>query len=734
VYDRTTNIYTLRGNSANAIEHPSVSNYAEKLAWLQKVTATSNRIYVRDLQAAVSTLVINTSSILDHPHLSADGNYLTYAQAVSPTRFVVYDRNLTTNQQVQPVSTTASLTAPYWQFPDEFAVVTKVIGIVGGELVNGKALIQVPANALSGDVTFTIQKVETLPATLPSPLQRVSAYKISSNATQDFTSLISVVIPIDISTTLPADQVITELYTWDSTNNKYEKDRIEDKVTSFGFKMNKLSSYTFVAGRATKTELSNDCTTKGGQFNGKYCQLLFSSSSPVFTAQAVGRNYTILSINVGNFGRAGTTEFDYCLKYAVKLCSYAVEERVRNALVQANADIIAIQEVWHSDCLYVEETGVPFLGVPELLYYTDRVCTTSSTQQTLTQLERLLLDNTFTKESKYEWRCTQPVRLPNNTVGGGPKTVNGYERIAVRKELFELVGLSPATIQPPCDPNSADPTQNYLGRDTGFQVETVRLKNPIGEAQYAEFDVVNSHMFSAFGISAAECRQVQLSALRTRYYPTSAGPLAKRLLLMGDFNTDAIRNANVQPTDVGRNRFNTLFSPVDASIDLFPYTKTAYLLSNPNELTASFLGSGFSLDHVLSNFADGTCARGESISGLDHKRTLCTLRGFDSGTAQFLMLLWDTSTSPVQYNLWNGIVTPAKKGVRLTYAPVTYPSLGRHVISGIPNDSPIILETKACRFGTYRNLNVPVAGQVLDPGQILVLPEQRFQDNLPICQ
>ncbi len=127
-YDRTTNVYTLRLQSASLIEHPSVSNALEKIAWFQQVSATSNRIYVRDLVAAVSTLVVNTTSVLAHPHLSADGNYLAYAQEVTD-RFVVYTRNLTTNQQIVPVSTTASLTAPYWQFP---VPVTQLAGSATG--------------------------------------------------------------------------------------------------------------------------------------------------------------------------------------------------------------------------------------------------------------------------------------------------------------------------------------------------------------------------------------------------------------------------------------------------------------------------------------------------------------------------------------------------------------------------------------------------------------------------
>jgi Tol biopolymer transport system component len=746
LYNRITNIYSVVRNVTDVIEHPSVSNSGKKVAWLQ-TTGANKLIYVRDIQANTTTQILSSATALDHPHLAADGNYLTFAQQINSI-YNIYVRNLATGQQVKSVGSTVNNIAPYWQFPDETKV-SATIGVAGGDLILGNALIQVPANALSADVTFTIERLDPggLPAAIPSPLSFATAYKFSSNATAEFNSQITMVVPVDVPTALPANQVITELYVWDAANNKYQKERIGENDAGFIFEPIKLSETIFVAGRATTSALTTACTTKGGQFNGKYCQLPFSSSSPTLTTQAVGLSYKVLSLNVGNFARSGTFTFDYCLKYAAKLCSYAVEERVREALVQANADIIAIQEVWHSDCQFVDEPGIPFLGLTELLYNTDKVCGPSSTQQTLTQVERLLVDNTSTKESKYEWRCTQAVPLPLNTIEGDAKTVNGYECIAVRKEFFELAVQSPQPIQPPCDPNSADSTQNYLGRDTGFHVETVRLKNPIGEAQYAEFDVVNAHMFKAFSGkyftgNSAECRQVQLLALQSRYRSAPVMPAPKRLLIMGDFNTDPLQNANGQATgiELGRSQFNRQFSPIDAAIDLpGPYFKMSYLLSNPSEATLR-VGIGpidliaNSLDHVLSNFADGTCIRREPVSGLDHLSTLCTLTGFDSGTANFLMLLWNQDNPTVQYNLWNGIVIPAKKGVWLTYLRVTNPSLGRHVISGVPNNSPIVLEARACPSGFTRRINVPGLGQSLDPGLSIGLPDQRFGEFLSTCQ
>jgi Subtilase family len=123
LYNRTANTYSNIRQATSVLEHPSASNYGEKVAWLEKV-GSSNRINVRDIQAAITTQILSTTNVLNHPHLAADGNYLTFAQQVSG-KFAVYIRNLTTNQQVVAVTSSVNNTAPYWQFP---APVTQLLG------------------------------------------------------------------------------------------------------------------------------------------------------------------------------------------------------------------------------------------------------------------------------------------------------------------------------------------------------------------------------------------------------------------------------------------------------------------------------------------------------------------------------------------------------------------------------------------------------------------------------
>jgi Tol biopolymer transport system component len=123
LYNRTANTYTLITRNANPIEHPSVSNYAEKLVWLQR-EPTRNRLLMRNLLTNVQTQIISVPEQLDHPHISADGLYLTYARQTGSV-LNIYTRDLTTNQQVRAVASSVTNTAPYWQFP---APVTQLVG------------------------------------------------------------------------------------------------------------------------------------------------------------------------------------------------------------------------------------------------------------------------------------------------------------------------------------------------------------------------------------------------------------------------------------------------------------------------------------------------------------------------------------------------------------------------------------------------------------------------------
>jgi hypothetical protein len=701
---------------------------------------TQYRIYVRRVDnptdSAFFAPKVNTQTINDHAHITADGNYLTYAlQTQVGGKLTVVTRNIATGATASLSDATADLSAPYWQQPDEFAPVSQTIGIAGGTFVSGKALIQAPANSLSGDVTFTIEKLKVPPAPLPNSLEAIGAYKFSSNATAAFNSSITLVAPVDTAATLPANQVITELYTWDTATGKYEKEQIGDVNTGFLLEPNKLSSSTLVIGRITVAALAAQCNAQGGQFNGRYCQLPFSGSGAVsstLTAQAVGRTYKILSFNVGNALTGGNGLF-YCSKYDFKLCSFAVEERIRNKIIQDNPDIIAFQEVWHSDCTFESEPETTSFSTSfgDITYsrQKDRVCASNLVDAALTQLERLLLDTISPKSSQFEWRCTRAVPLPNNT-NGGPKTVNGYECIAIRKELFEFFGPSPQPIQPPCDPANVNPEQNYLGRDTGFQVETVRPKNYVGVVDNATFDIVNAHLIQP----TSTCKQVQITKFRERYLN-----VPKRLLVLGDFNTDPL-----ELTDVARGIFNSTFTNYILPANTFPYTKLAYLLDDPNEKT-SFTILALSLDHVASNFADGSCVRGNSITGVDHLRTLCNLTGFDSANVEFFMTLWNQSTSPSTVTRLprNGTVVPVKKGVKLVYAkvengltPGANLSEGRHRITGLPTDVTFFLNTKACPLGSERSLNflpppLPTTGfnyNLLEPGQSRSLPVQNFNE------
>jgi uncharacterized delta-60 repeat protein len=152
LYNRAANTYTTARSVPDVMEHPSVSNNAEKIAWLQK-TGMNNLIFVRDIAANTNTQVLSTTDQLNHPHLSADGLTLTFAQQVTGI-FNVYTRNLTTNLQVKAVTSTVNNTAPYWQFPvagtldTTFGTAGKVTTNFGSDVDYAAAVILDASNRL----------------------------------------------------------------------------------------------------------------------------------------------------------------------------------------------------------------------------------------------------------------------------------------------------------------------------------------------------------------------------------------------------------------------------------------------------------------------------------------------------------------------------------------------------------------------------------------------------------
>ena len=583
------------------------------------------------------------------------------------------------------------------------------VGSVGGVVSLGLAKLEVPAGAVPANTSFAIEKLNALPAPLPtgeemgriSDARVVSGYRLRSSIAK-FQDYIKFTVPIDVPATIPGDQLTTELYVWDGT--KYDKVRIGSDDRSFeytnyqmlGSSSGSLANVTdFLVVRAPTSSVSPACTAGGGTWNGIYCQ-----GGVGALALRENRNTTlnqkVLSINVGN------TDTNYCGLYLVKLCSYADEQKIGRYIASQNADIIALQETWHNQCFFVD-TGDR-----------DRLCSraTATLPGFGKQMERLLLTN-----QGYDTRCSPTVSFPNEPATSNKKIVNGFECIAIRKTLFEFTtaaGSSPATIQPPCE---TKPTGTYfVGSDTGSQVETIRPKtfvyrDPITASdltlaqQAVEFDVVNSHL--ATSIPLATCTDLQITAISQRYFdlrPNLIRPLGKRLLLLGDYNR-TYGNQSEAP-------FQT-FAPFQAALNLAtieppnatdPRRRIAYLLSNPNEFTASFLGVQFAgFDHVSSNFLElaGTgCVRGNRTANMDHNPTFCTLKGIDAGWTRGLIVYNQTNVDGTITQVPElNFMSARKYGVELTYVKTRQyvNTSGLHTVIGLSDAGPVILEFRRCK-------------------------------------
>jgi hypothetical protein len=626
----------------------------------------------------------------------------------------------------------------------------------GGYAKLGRFIADVPSGALNSATTFTLTKPAAVPATIPSTdefllnqvpgAQVVSLYKITSSVAQ-YQNPIQVVIPIDIPFSGAVNDYVTELYRWDGSS--YTTLRIDKGATNFLYEPIRLAAGgdTFVAVRAPISAVTTACTARAGTFNGVYCELPFDSvanSAAVQSGNTRARaldQYKMVSFNVGNALQSGpynqpfycgnTSSTDVATSaYVFKLCSYAVERRVREALRQdgnsGQFDLLALQELWNNDCstsldIFVTKRVVLTQG-PVNYDNGDRVCAApTTTPGKIKQIERLIPTSTF------DYHCS-PIRSFPSSPRLSKRKTNGYECIAIRRQHFEftLPEFSTPTIQPACPGVTQSSTIYYEGSDTGFQVENVRLKGSLGPVADATFDFINTHMI---GATNADCRRAQLNTLYTSYR-IGINPKPTRILIAGDFNTTTV--IPLFP-DIATTYFNTIINALNTPIDAFTGAKLGYFVSNPFEITTNFIGLQYGFDHVITNFADSAsagaaCVRVDVVYGTDHKRTVCTLAGFDSGKVRAGMQLWDSSDLNGTYQAWNGgTVTASRRGIALRYVKTTTGS-PTYDSTGLASSLPTVLYYQGCRLGSIMSrTNTVLPGGAVSNGLL------KFFENLGIC-
>ncbi|MEM7735725.1 MAG: hypothetical protein AAF267_08025 [Deinococcota bacterium] len=149
-----------------------------------------------------------------------------------------------------------------------------VVDNAGGAVQLGDAYILVPEAALSEPVEFSIERLslEQVPE-LSKPFEAKSFYQFSSTSASIFNSPVQLIIPVDAPMPSSRAEQVRELYVLDG--DELVKMSIGDATSAFIFTVDRLDSITFIAAIANTEDVEAECTSRGGTFNGKYCQLPF---------------------------------------------------------------------------------------------------------------------------------------------------------------------------------------------------------------------------------------------------------------------------------------------------------------------------------------------------------------------------------------------------------------------------------------------------------------------------
>jgi len=279
----------------------------------------------------------------------------------------------------------------------------------------------------------------------------------------------------------------------------------------------------------------------------------------------------LLQANVGNVAVT-------CLPYKFKLCYAATEQRIAAEIARLDPDVISLQEtVSVAQCDAMTEID------------SAKVCFASHRAAVESQVRRLVGD-------AYTIACD---------------TRSHHECVAVKRTWGAIDGCRDGEL---CA--VSETAQPGTGCDAGFSVSAVTIRPVATRA----FRLVDLHPPSG---NAVTCR---VDALAKVFEGGTALARGTRSLLAGDFNLDP-------------------FAGTDASED--------YLRSHVGSRTAFHFHSGttehqppyltavydwplhsFTYDHVISNFASGTCKtlghavaseRLDGGSGTDHRALICDL-------------------------------------------------------------------------------------------------------------
>lgn len=339
-----------------------------------------------------------------------------------------------------------------------------------------------------------------------------------------------------------------------------------------------------------------------GIYPGANMNLLKSNAK----TQAPSANFTVLQANIGNVDPV------CILQVRGKLCHQEVENRIAQRIQQLKPDIVNLQEVLPDWMCRQGKVGGPGLA-----------CHQYQTRPVRDQVRRLLGSQyTIVCEPHHSWDC---IGLRSDTVSVKPdekgnicptKGLCGTERLSAGDQ--KAVNSDQAY-----HPYYASTIESSL--DDGFHItalDVVLKGQPLR--------LINAHPQSGIQSKQQQARSEQIKHMFLRFATQT------RTLITGDLNLDPFRwnDSSVQT-------FNQFVDNYDSKGQLIA-PKAFHYHSGPVEqppvwpprLTAEYRWPipSSTLDHVLSNFARGTCRTldgSEHLSGgkgTDHKALWCQLK------------------------------------------------------------------------------------------------------------
>ncbi len=285
----------------------------------------------------------------------------------------------------------------------------------------------------------------------------------------------------------------------------------------------------------------------------------------------------LIQANVGNVAVT-------CNGYNFKLCYSETESRLAASLASYDADVISLQEV-----VSLEQCA----GMNEI--DAQRVCHPTHTARVAEQARRLVGDAyTIACDTRSHYECVA-VKRTWGAIGGCPDG-----ELCIDASVMETASVVP-------------------GCDAGFSASAVVI-----EPHHARpFRLVDAHPPSG---KAVACRRDTLVKVFEGHDALARG---ERSLLSGDFNLDPFTG-----DDASEQYFGSWVGAGKA----FRY-HSGPAEHSPPRITASYpsilgYGGDHTYDHVVSNFASGTCTtlgeapntvRLDGGSGTDHRALLCRL-------------------------------------------------------------------------------------------------------------